>query len=43
MIGWPTNLYGKDSAELTLTAPLRLERAEQLIEVFDAHAPARTE
>ena len=35
MIGWPTNLYGKDSAELTLTAPLRLERAEQLTQLGD--------
>lgn len=37
MIGWPTNLYGKDSAQLTLTEPLKIARAEQLTRLGDEH------
>lgn len=35
MMGLPTSLYGKDSAQLTSTEPLKLERAEQLTKLGD--------
>ena len=37
MIGWPANLYGKDSAKLTLTEPLKIARSEQLTRLGDEH------